>query len=421
MDEDLNTEWTIFPFAFLLVDGGKGKDGIVIDWEHATFEFVRPEDVDERDTVPHLSISLERVLVGRVVAEGLQELRSDHVNGASVLAGKAVEVLRNAVREGDVREIRSIKKEAESHGSIEAWWRGLKMIGWHLKMVRESMGAAITVAVCAALRAVQQEVDMGGSLEAIKRRALERLEEALNNRQHSTERVAAEFKTWLNKHFPGEELVAILTLSSSSTITACLVAVLSGDTRRRLRLKVLESRPMFEGVAFARSLLTALKERGIDGKIEVEIASDASAGIIGKDTDIVLLGADRISEAGDVSNKTGSLAAVLCAREVSKNTKVVVVCELDKVAAPGKMEDHKEEDNGILEVTSRWPAPKDFEVQATSEQWRKAVKIRNVYFEWVPARHIDSYLSETGVFDIASIKSLSNDVGKGEEQVFGNL
>lgn len=422
MDEELNTEWTIFPFAFLLVDGEKGKDGVVIDWEHTAFQFVRPEEVNERDTVPHLSISLERVLVGVVVAEGLRELRGDHVNGASVLAGRAVEVLSKAVKEGDVRGIRSIKKgENENIGSMEAWWRGLRMIGWHLTKVRESMGAAITVAVCGALRAVQQEVDIGGSLEEVQPKALARLEEALLNRQHNTGRIATQFESWLNEQFPEERSVTILTLSSSSTIRACLISALCADPGRHIRLKVLESRPMFEGVTFVQSLLVELKNRGVDDRLEVEIASDASAGVIGKDTDVVLLGADRISEDGDVSNKTGSLAAVLCAREVSSKAKIVVVSELEKVAAPGKMESHKEEDNDISELTAHWPSPKESEAQPTSELWKGAIKIRNVYFEWVPARHIDTYISENGVFSRESIKSWSRHVGRMEEEMFGDL
>lgn len=422
MDEDLNTEWTIFPFAFMLLDGGKGKDGIVIDWEHTTFDFVRPEEVDERDTVPHLSISLERVLVGRVVAEGLQDLRNDHVNGASVLAVKAVDVLTKALREGEVRGIRSVTDREEKDGEdMKAWWRGLRMIGWHLKVVRESMGSAITGAVCRALRIVELEIDSRDKFEEVKAKALEKLERNLDYQQQRSEYVAGEFKAWLDEHFHGEEPVSVLTLSFSSTVRACLIKIFSDDTRRRFRLKVLESRPMFEGVALVRSLLTEMKERGIGDRMEVEIASDASIGVIGKDTDILLLGADRISEDGDVSNKTGSLAAVLCAKEVSGKAKVVVVSEVDKVAAPGKRVDHKEEDNDISELTAHWPSPQEFEAQATSEQWKWAVKVRNVYFEWVPARFIDAYVSEIGVSDLNRIKHWSRQVGKVEEEMFAVL
>jgi len=418
VDERLNTEWTIYPFAFLLLDEGKGKDGIEIDWEHTTYAFVRPEEVEERDTVPHLSISLERVLVGKVVAEGLRELRDDHESGARLLAGKAVEVLVKAVREGHVRGMRPVR-EVEGRGSLEAWWRGFRMIGWHLKVSRESMGAAITGAVCGALKAVKEEVDTGGTPEEVEERALTKLEVVVDERRHNIERMVMQFRTWLSEYHKEKEPISILMLSSSSTIKACVISALAKDTDCRIRLKIMESRPLFEGVAFARSLLKELKERGIDDRIEVEIAPDASVGILAKDVDVVLLGADRISEEGDVSNKTGSLAAVLCAKEVSRDVKVVVVSEIEKVAGPGKKEDHKEEDNDVSEVTRQWPSGAGFE--AKFEQWEKAIKVRNVYFEWVPAKHIDYYVCEIGIFNVEQIKNQSGHVARMEDEMFGDL
>ena len=420
MDEELKTEWTIFPFAFLLRDGGRGRDGIVIDWEHTTYAFVPPEDVDKHDTVPHLSISLERVLVAKTVAEGLKKIKNDHDSGARMLAGKAVEVIRNAVRDGDVRGIRSVSERKEQgKESMRAWWRGLRMIGWHLKMVRESMGAAITVAVCGSLRVVEQELSIWGSLEEVRKGALERLEDDLEHRLRNSERIGWQFGSWLNEPNRGENPTTILTLSSSSTIRACLVAAISGYPHCRIRLKIMESRPLFEGVAFVQSLLMELGDRGVGDRVEVEIASDASVGCLAKDADMVLLGADRISEDGDVSNKIGSLAAVLCAKELSKDVKIVVVSELDKIAGHGKMENHKVEDNDISELTKHWPSASALKV--TSDQWKSTVKVKNVYFEWVPARYIDSYVSEIGVLNLEGIRSQSMHVTKMEEEMFGDL
>ncbi|KAI9880913.1 MAG: hypothetical protein M1830_009981 [Pleopsidium flavum] len=419
VDEELNTEWTIYPFAFLLRDEGKGRAGIVIDWEHTTYALVKPEEVEERDTVPHLSKSLERVLVGKVVAAGLRELRDDHESGARVLAGKAVEILASAIRKGDVRGMRSMKgRDSESKESLEMWWRGFKMIGWHLKVARESMGAAITVAVCRALKVVEEEVITGGTPKEVETRALKQLEIVLDERRYNNGRMAMRFRIWLSDQFKEKKSISVLMLSSSSSIKACLVAALAGDTNHRIHLKIMESRPLFEGVAFARSLLKELKHRGMN-RIEVEIASDASAGILAKDVDIVLLGADRISEEGDVSNKTGSLAAVLCAKELSTNVKVVVVSEIEKVAGPGKKEDHKEEDNDVSEITKHWPSGADFE--ATSEQGQEIVRVRNVYFEWVPAKYIDHYICEFGIFNAEQIKNHSEQVARMGEEMFGDL
>jgi methylthioribose-1-phosphate isomerase len=74
----------------------------------------------------------------------------------------------------------------------------------------------------------------------------------------------------------------------------------------------------------------------IHGRLRMVIATDASVGILSKDVDLVIIGADRISEAGDMSNKTGSLAAVLASKEVTHGSAIVVcISEADKIAPTG--------------------------------------------------------------------------------------
>jgi translation initiation factor 2B subunit (eIF-2B alpha/beta/delta family) len=70
--------------------------------------------------------------------------------------------------------------------------------------------------------------------------------------------------------------------------------------------------------------------------LQLTVYTDASAALASKEVDFVLLGADRISDSGSVSNKTGSLPAVLSARHVCPVAKVLVLSELEKVAAPSR-------------------------------------------------------------------------------------
>ncbi|KAG4432717.1 hypothetical protein IFR05_011795 [Cadophora sp. M221] len=74
-------------------------------------------------------------------------------------------------------------------------------------------------------------------------------------------------------------------------------------------------------------------------RLEITIATDVSVALMAKDVDFVLLGTDRINEGGDVSNKTGSYPAVLCAQALSYispvTVKVVVLSGIEKVAKPG--------------------------------------------------------------------------------------
>jgi translation initiation factor 2B subunit (eIF-2B alpha/beta/delta family) len=133
--------------------------------------------------------------------------------------------------------------------------------------------------------------------------------------------------------------------------------------------------------------------------------------------DIVLLGADRISDAGDVSNKTGSLPAVLCAKAVSDRVTIVVVSELDKVAKPGNIDEQVEEDNDVAEVAGIWGQVRE---GMKPELWDKMVKIKNIYFEWVPAKYIDCYICEIGSVGIKTIKEQSHWVQEAELRLLGD-
>ncbi|MCJ1438972.1 Initiation factor 2B-like protein [Xylographa pallens] len=74
LDEELDTRWTIWPFAWVLKgeDGervGSGEEGramVRLDWEHTDVRFVRPEEVEGMRTVAHLEWSLRRVLRGHL-------------------------------------------------------------------------------------------------------------------------------------------------------------------------------------------------------------------------------------------------------------------------------------------------------------------------------------------------------------------
>ncbi len=63
-DDELNTEWVVHSFAFFLQKEGRGKDGIEFDHEHTAYEFVKPQELEKRDTVAHVFTSLEKVLLG---------------------------------------------------------------------------------------------------------------------------------------------------------------------------------------------------------------------------------------------------------------------------------------------------------------------------------------------------------------------
>ena len=58
--------------------------------------------------------------------------------------------------------------------------------------------------------------------------------------------IARSFEAFLAKEYPGAGPLVILTLSASSTVSGCLLDAISA-TQRTLDIRVLESRPLFEG------------------------------------------------------------------------------------------------------------------------------------------------------------------------------
>jgi translation initiation factor 2B subunit (eIF-2B alpha/beta/delta family) len=112
----------------------------------------------------------------------------------------------------------------------------------------------------------------------------------------------------------------------------------------------------------------------------------------------------------------GSLAATICAKTLSPNVKVLVVAERDKIAGPGDMHEHAVEDNDRIEVTKAWG-----EKFIKDARYPEEIIVRNAYFEWVPAKWIDGYISESGILDKQSVMVTSLWARKREEELFSKF
>lgn len=150
--------------------------------------------------------------------------------------------------------------------------------------------------------------------------------------------------------------------------------------------------------------------------------------------DIVLIGADRVAETGAVSNKTGSLPVILSAKHVSPKAKIVIVSETEKVATPGAAAAHVVENNDPAQLMHAWTAG------FNSERIRNAagtipsvhdahkgsngaveVRVRNVFFEWVPPDLVDIYITERGQLTVTDIAKHSETLGTEEEKFFRDI
>ncbi|KAJ5773787.1 hypothetical protein N7457_008683 [Penicillium paradoxum] len=439
-DLRIGRQWTIFPFLFRLKDcreGSRGEEGIQIDWEHESWQWYNPQEIQDDEKfggVPRLRESLRRVWfegdmnqdASSALLAGLGQLKADHQSGSHELTSIALRVFRDVI--------------AQMNEAIDAkWWETARMAAWHIwKNGRESMGAATMNAFLGLLAdmedIVHEDLDRGIKWE----RLLALLDHHLYKRKEMPMRIKDSFVGYLQSNFPAiaeakpPSSLVILTFSASSTIRDGILEAFASLPIPNLDLRVLESRPLCEGVNMASSILSAFQTKyppPSDRNLKLTVYTDASAALASREVDFVLLGADQISDLGSVSNKTGSLPAVLCAKHVCPRVKVLVLSELEKVAEPSAEQTQSHEENDPKEVIACWldsgikgvKALAETTGVANEENTNYTVEVRNIYFEWVPAKLIDAYICEEGTLGANDIQEKAQQVKQKAVKYFDGL
>ncbi|KAK0629244.1 hypothetical protein B0T17DRAFT_589118 [Bombardia bombarda] len=450
-DLSIGREWTIFPFMFRL-RSASDEAKIKIDWEHESWAWFDPHTVEDTEAfggVPRLAESLRRVWfekdlgdeAGKVLADGLEKLAGDYVSGARQLAGDALQILRDV-----------IAAFGSDHPDVlpasERWCKIMRLAAWHIwKNGRESMGAAIMNVLLSALSEIEhamQSKQAATETTTWLSSVITKLDQRIASRQGSVEFLSQAFVTYLYNTFASKltagDPLSILTLSEPSTITHALRYLIS-KSNFTLDLRVLESRPLYEGVSLAASVakdLSLLPPSETEPNNTITLYTDASAALASHNVDIVLLGADRIAASGAVSNKTGSLPAILSARYVTSSSpaRIIVLGESEKVAPPGRPQDHVVEDINPHQVSQAWGADSNgsrvrdgasslqsliLEKHSGSGKKKVEVTVRNVSFEWCPPDLIDVYIRESGEWTVDDIAGYSKRLAEEGERLFGGL
>jgi translation initiation factor 2B subunit (eIF-2B alpha/beta/delta family)/8-oxo-dGTP pyrophosphatase MutT (NUDIX family) len=264
--------WIIHPFLFRCL---RPQD-VRRDWEHVELQWVAPDELWPRRTVPRLRQAWESAQQGTGRPEEmLERVREDREHGAEQLGIWTLQALQQAAAEGaDARE--TCRRALE---------------------LRPSMAAVRS----AALRA----------WEALRAGEPQRLPHRVEERRTGPLQAAA----MAARQLP--DGAHVVTLSRSFTVLCTL-----HEARERIgRLTVAESRPAREGRGVAETAAAM--------GIPTELVTDAAACATVRGADAVLLGADSLTGGMEVVNKTGSLA--LCAAARQFGTPAVVV------ATPGKV------------------------------------------------------------------------------------
>ncbi len=213
-----------------------------------------------------------------------EELARDKTSGATAVTRRAAEILSEALidsRAGDPGE----------------FWTELQTACRELIAAQREMAPLVNLAG-KALSITERLVLSGVGAETLKRAVALELSTFVSEMDDGVESLAREGAAAL------PPCSSIATLSASE----CVVAVLEGAVRsgRTLSVTAAESRPALEGVAQAERL------RALGVTVDV-VADDALPGLIAG-VDLVLVGADRVSQE-EFTGKTGVHAAATAASD----------------------------------------------------------------------------------------------------------
>ncbi|EMA45308.1 NUDIX domain-containing protein [Halococcus saccharolyticus] len=278
-DDDLDTRWIVHPYLF----DCESREVEAND-ETTDIEWASPTEIRQRETVPDLWTSYERV------APTVETIETDTDHGSAWLSVRALEVLR------DRAGVLATSAAGEDENGD---WSDLETLAEDLRTARPSM----TVVANRINRTMATSSDdrTPGVIERAATAGIDRAFEA----DEATVREAA-------ARLDG----TVLTLSRSGTVL---------DTLRQATVEevlVCESRPAREGVGVAEALAD---------DCPVTLAIDAAAAhlLAERAVDAVVAGADTVFADGSVLNKIGTRAVAVAAAH--ENVPVCVVAASDKI------------------------------------------------------------------------------------------
>jgi len=286
----------------------------------------------------------------------VDEIRNDHVSGASEISRKACSAFSDFSSEVQV-------------SSEDEYFDKLLKLGVDLVSAQPYMASIFNLAN-SILYHVEELLPLL-SVEELCESTKEKAEEFFYNSLSSMQKIA--------KH--GEVLIKegskVLTFSSSGSILSILKK--AKEEGKKFEVIACESRPMFEGRLLAKFL-------GNSG-IPVTLITDAAMGIFAKEASLFLVGADSISETGFV-NKVGT--KYLCLLSFEHKIPLYIACERSKFISdawrpkPAVGGDPKE----VL----------DFELSN--------VKVENPYYEEIPLSYCQEVITNEGFLSPNDIPNL---------------
>jgi translation initiation factor eIF-2B subunit delta len=290
----------------------------------------------------------EESVLNAHTSQAVAEIAGDNRSGAAQIAERAADILLHNV-------------DTAAAASPATFRQELLATGWALIRAQPLMAPLVNL-----VNAVLWELEARETPDELRLAVAQATEAFKRQLRQNAQRVAE----------GALELIAdgstILTISHSGTVAQALLHARCAG--RRFAVICLESRPACEGRAAASALAAA--------DIPTTLVVDAAAAAMIQESQLVLVGADLLSNRGLV-NKLGTRTLALAAQTV--RVPFYTLCGSEKFLPSGYGPPDQRE----------WPA---------SEVWADAppgVTVRNHYFEWTPLAELSGIVSEQEVLSVA--------------------
>ena len=349
-DEQHGHHWHVHPFLCEVHDPTR----ISLDWENTELQWIEPDEIRHKQTVPALWEVYERVSrlpLEKEVDLVFQQLKEDMHSGARQIALNALEFLENIC-------------ERSNAASAKILLADLRYFCDRISSVRPSMAIIPTT-----LELVLTELGQISRLDV--KDAGMRICRIIGLHRQEMERSVDLAARHLKYIIP--EGATVLVHSYSSSILAALDIL----QEKQCTLVVTESRPAMEG----RMTAKIAAEKGMS----VILITDALAAHTMAEVDIVLLGTDSIEQDGSIVNKAGSSLVAQAAH--AAGVKVYVIGEMRKISLRNE--------------------PVELEQGASREVWPDApdaIDVRNVYFDRTLPRYITGIILENDIVEPYQIR-----------------
>jgi len=282
--------------------------------------------------------------IPRVILSRIREIQNDHRSGSLALVRRAGQILAELTR--------LPTRRADFHRQLVLVCRAL--------VSAQPQMAAILNLCSAALGAAEDSLDAAAARASVRAA----VDEFLRAVQEAAKKIAQSAAALIS------DGMTVATHSYSSAVRDALLNAAAGG--RKFRVVVTESRPLLEGVALAKELASA--------GIPVTLGVDAAMALLLKNANLVLVGADAVTETF-LLNKAGTFPAALLARR--QGIPFYALAGSEKFA-PRSCRLPSEIAKPPSEVLPRAP---------------RGVEIRNLYFDHTPLKLVTALVTEKGPLD----------------------